>query len=192
MVTVGFIVEGDTEKVLIESDNFKNWLKQQNITIYGNVLDAKGGGNLLPKNIIPLVNQLKNADYIVILTDLEKDPNKQAVIDRIGTQHTQLIFIAVRAVEAWFLADSEALKNWLSVEVTEIYPEKTINMPWDRLKELANQCQQRGTGSSKPAFAKRMTKHWGFSLKRAAFHPNCPSAKEFYDGLLKLAASSTQ
>lgn len=60
-------------------------------------------------------------------------------------------------------------------------------MPWERLKELANDYRQSGTGSSKPAFAKRMTKHYNFSLERAANHPNCPSAKEFHDSLLQLS-----
>jgi hypothetical protein len=32
----------------------------------------------------------------------------------------------------------------------------------------------------------QMTKHYGFSLKRAADHPNCPSATEFYEFLVKL------
>ena len=190
MVKIGFIVEGNTEKIVIESESFKQWTTQQGIEIYHPVLDAKGGGNLLPKHIEPLVQRLKDADYIVILTDLEHETSPQAVRDRIGTSYTSLIFIAVKAIEAWFLADSEALRKWLKTDdVFEVYPERTVNMPWERLKELANNYKQSGTGSSKPAFAKRMTRHYGFSLERAANHPNCPSAKEFYDGLLKLSIS---
>jgi hypothetical protein len=188
VVKIGFIVEGNTEKIVIESESFKQWTTQQGIEIYHPVLDAKGGGNLLPKHIQPLVQRLKDADYIVILTDLEYEASPQAVRDRIGTSYTSLIFIAVKAIEAWFLADSEALRKWLKTDdIFEVYPERTVNMPWERLKELANNYKQIGTGSSKPAFAKRMTKHYYFSLERAASHPNCPSAKEFHDSLLKLS-----
>jgi hypothetical protein len=189
MVTIGFIVEGDTEKILIESDIFKSWANQQGISICLPVLNAKGGGNLLPENIEPLIKRLKskNPDHIVILTDLEHEANPQAVKNRIGTQYTNLIFIAVKAIEAWFLADSIALSQWLKTKVFEEYPEETATMPWERLRELAEQLKQKGTGSNKPRFAQRMTQYYGFELARAANHPNCPSAKEFHDGLIALA-----
>lgn len=182
-------MEGDTEKILIESESFKTWAKQQGITICQPVLNAKGGGNLLPENIEPLIRLLKskNPTHIVILTDLEHESNQQAVKDRIGTQYTELIFIAVKAIEAWFLADNIALSNWLKTKVFEEYPEATKAMPWDRLRELANELKQQGTGSNKPRFAQRMTQYYGFELARAANHPHCPSAKEFHDGLIELA-----
>jgi len=106
VVKVGFIVEGDTEKILLESKNFKDWTKNIGIDICHPIENAKGSGNLLPKHIVPLVERLKLQDptHIIILTDLENDPDKQSVIDRIGTDHTQLIFIAVKAIEAWFFS----------------------------------------------------------------------------------------
>ncbi len=51
MVKVGFIVEGDTEKVIVESPAFSAWLTANGITLCHPVIDAKGGGNLLPQNI---------------------------------------------------------------------------------------------------------------------------------------------
>jgi len=189
VVKVGFIVEGDTEKILLESKNFKDWTKNIGIDICHPIENAKGSGNLLPKHIVPLVERLKLQDptHIIILTDLENDPDKQSVIDRIGTDHTQLIFIAVKAIEAWFLADTLALNKWLKLEgVYEDFPEATPEMPWDRLKALASEHNKRGPGGSKPVFAKQMTKHHGFSLERAAGHANCPSATEFYNFLLNL------
>ena len=191
MVSIGFIVEGATEKILIESDNFKIWAAQNGIEICQPVLNAGGGGNLLPQNIAPLVRRLqsKNPTHIVILTDLEHETSQQAVKDRIGTDYTKLIFIAVKAIEAWFLADSEALSLWLKKSVSEMYPEKTIELPWKRLLELDNEHKptERKRGRSKPSFAKRMTKKYNFQLERAANHPHCPSAKEFHDGLISLA-----
>lgn len=189
MVKVGFIVEGDTEKILLESKNFKDWTKSIGIDICQPIENAKGSGNLLPKHIVPLVDRLKSKDavYIIILTDLENDQDKQSVIDRIGTEHTQLIFIAVKAIEAWFLADTLALNKWLKLEdVYEDFPEATPALPWERLKALANTHNKRGPGGSKPVFAKQMTKHHGFSFERAACHANCPSAKEFYGFLVEL------
>lgn len=190
MVSIGFIVEGATEKILIESDNFKTWATRHGIEICQPVLDAKGGGNLLPQNIVPLVRRLqsKNPTHIVILTDLEHETSQQVVKDRIGTDYTNLIFIAVKAIESWFLADSEALSRWLKNSVSEIYPEKTIDLPWKRLLEL--DCEHKPTerkrGRRKPSFAKRITEKYNFQLERAANHPHCPSAKEFHDGLVLL------
>jgi hypothetical protein len=188
VVKIGFIVEGDTEKIVIESDTFQKWAKTQGIEICSPVLNAKGSGNLLPQNIEPMIVQLQRAkpNHIVILTDLEYEPNEDAVRNRIGTTHTELIFVAVKAIEAWFLADTHALKKWLKIDVTEYQPENTEQMPWDRLKAIAVELGQRGTGDSKPAFAKRMVKHYEFSMASAAQHPNCPSAKKFHNGLIEL------
>jgi hypothetical protein len=198
VVTIGFIVEGDSEKILIESESFKSWTKQQGITICHPVLNAKGGGNLLPENIEPLIKRLQseNPTHIIILTDLERESNQQAVKNRIGTQYTNLIFIAVKAIESWFLADSIALSNWLleskkanleQYVYCEIFPEQTKTMPWDYFQELAEKFNRKGRGSCKPKLAKIIIEMCGFELVRAANHPHCPSAKEFHDGLIALA-----
>lgn len=91
MVRVGFIVEGDTEKIVVESSAFQSWAKSQGIEICSPVIDAKGGGNLLPQNIVPMVMQLKRSspDHIVILTDLENASSVAVVKERIGTEHSR-------------------------------------------------------------------------------------------------------
>lgn len=189
MVKIGFIVEGDTEKILLESENFQQLLGRLQLQACHPIENANGSGNLLPKHIGPLVArlQLQTPTHIVILTDLENDVDKQAVIKRIGTVFTELIFVAVKAIEAWFLADTEALGKWLKVEgVYEAVPEATPALPWERLKALADEHHKRGPGSSKPVFAKRMTEHYGFRLEQAAQHDNCPSAAAFYGFLESL------
>ena len=105
MVKVGFIVEGDSEKVLIESAGFKKWAGSQGLEICSPVINAKGGGNLLPHHIKPMLAQIERSqpDHIVILTDLEDAADVETVKARITTEHTNLIFIAVKALEAWFL-----------------------------------------------------------------------------------------
>jgi hypothetical protein len=76
------------------------------------VIDAKGGGNLLPRNIEPLVATLraKQAEHIVILTDQEDAPDSNSVKQRITNQYTELIFVAVKA---WLLAATQAVNCWL-------------------------------------------------------------------------------
>jgi hypothetical protein len=190
VVTIGFIVEGATEKVLIESKSFTDWAKQQGIKI-SRVVNAQGNGNLsfkrLPAKIDELMNGLNMGEpnYIVILTDLECEENTQIVKNRIGTEYTNLIFIAVKAIEAWFLADTEALSQWLKTNVFEEYPEKTEAMPFERLRELSLHYRQRGISGKLP-FTKSFIQKW-FDFERAANHPNCPSAKAFHDGLIELA-----
>ena len=193
MVKVGFIVEGSTEKIVIESQLFRTWALQQGIEIISPVIDAKGGGNLLPQNIEPMIRQLRlgDPDHIFIVTDLEYDPNPEIVRARIGHEHTDLIFIAVKAMEAWFLADTDAMRKWLGViDLFEHSPEETVGMPWDRLKELSAELGKRGPGGTKPGFAKKMVKHYGFSVPNAALHPNCQSVKIFHDTLSQLGSAS--
>lgn len=185
MVKVGFIVEGDTERIIVESAAFEAWLNSIDIELCRPVIDAKGGGNLLPDNIEPMVQRLRGmqVEHIVILTDLEDDPTVDEVKSRIGTAHTELVYVAVKAIEAWYLADSAALTKWLGVPYEEAHPEATVGKPWDRLKEIAAELNRRGPGNSKPGFAKKMVKHHGFTIPAAAAHTDCPSATSFCDGL---------
>ncbi len=192
MVKVGFIVEGDSEKVLIESAGFRKWASGQGLGICSPVINAKGGGNLLPHHIKPMLAQIERSqpDHIVILTDLEDAANVEAVKARITTEHTNLIFIAIKALEAWFLADTDAMRRWLNAsEFFEPAPEQTLGMPWDRLKEVAKAHGSRGPGSNKVIFAKKMCGvALQYELERAAAHPACPSAKVFRDGLVALGS----
>jgi len=51
MVKLGFIVEGATEKIILEQSDFFNYLSSLKIDFIGDVEDAEGNGNLLPHNI---------------------------------------------------------------------------------------------------------------------------------------------
>ncbi|MCJ8271004.1 MAG: DUF4276 family protein [Psychrosphaera sp.] len=193
MVKVGFIVVGSTEAIVIESLQFKQWLIAQNIELVKPVLDACGSGNLLPKYIESMVAQLNaaSAEHIVILTDLEDAPVVEVVRQRIANQHTNLIFVAVKAIEAWFLADTQAMNKWLKMtDFDELLPEQTPDLPWDRLKDITNDLDKRGPGNNKVKFAKQMVKHHGFAVPNAAQHPNCPSATDFINGLISLSQPS--
>jgi hypothetical protein len=195
VVKIGFIVEGDSEKVVIESDSFRAWAREQGVEVCSPVINAKGGGNLLPHHIQPMIAQFQvsQADHVVILTDLDDAPSIEAVKARITTQHTNLIFVAVRALEAWFLADTDAMRHWLSKDdFFEEFPEETPGMPWDRLKAVANELGARGPGPNKVIFAQRMCKTLGFRVAKASAHPNCASARQFHDGLVGLFSNLPQ
>ncbi|WP_339491425.1 MULTISPECIES: DUF4276 family protein [unclassified Pseudomonas] len=180
MVKVGFIVEGDSEKIVIESADFKAFLQANDFELVNPVVNAKGGGNLLPQNIDAYLARLdqQEVDRIVVLTDLEDEDSVDTVKERISNARIDITFVAVKALEGWFLADSNAIGKWLGVHnFDEPQPEQTPNKPWDRLKEISNGLGKRGPGN-KTAFAKKMVKHYGFSIRQAASHPQCPSAKE--------------
>ncbi|WP_431701451.1 hypothetical protein [Pseudomonas sp. BR20] len=146
------------------------------------VVDAKGGGNLLPHNIEAFIQglELQGVDKIYVLTDLEDDLSTQVVRDRIQNAKVETIFVAVKALEAWFLADTPAMSNWLKQGYQEPFPEKTVDKPFARLKEIASNLGASGPGN-KVAFAKKMVNRFGFSVAQAATHPECPSARELVD-----------
>lgn len=183
MVKVGFIVEGATEKIIIESPQFQAFLNRQGYILAEPVIDATGGGNLLPHNIEEFIERVKiaNPDKIFILTDLEEELSIENVRQRIKHSEIETIFVAVKAIESWFLADTQAMIKFLKFDdFWEEFPEQTPSKPWDRIKEIINQLNVRGVGS-KVILAKNMVKHYGFSIENSANHTNCPSAKEMID-----------
>jgi len=200
MVKIGFIAEGDSECVLLKSDSFKNWCRVVGIEIIAPVINAGGGGNLLPEfftNYEQRLSTTGHPDKIVVLTDREKAPTDKIVQRRIlavnkkktKKKRIDYVFISVKALEAWFLADSKAMSNWLKERFQEEYPERTKGTPWERIKEIASD-KSRGPGRNHLAFAQTIIKHHGFSIEQAAKHPNCPSVKEFHDTLKEWGRSN--
>lgn len=183
MVNVGFIVEGDSEKIVVESARFEQWLANCGYQLVKPVINAKGGGNLLPQNIDAFLAALQQAgaQCVAVITDLEHEASDVDVKARIATPGVSVIFVAVKALEAWFLADTEAMRRWLNVpDFFEPQPENTPDLPWQYLKEVAKAHGRRGPGS-KAAFAKRFTRHHAFDIARSARHPYCPSAQSMVD-----------
>lgn len=180
MVKVGFIVEGDSEKIVIESEGFKRFLAGCGFELVTPVINATGGGNLLPRNIQAYLDRFNglDVDQICVLTDLEEDESVAVVTQRINHADLDVVFVAVKALEAWFLADTAALAIWLGKTHVEEFPERTPKKPWDRLKEIAKAYSSRGTGASKVQFAKRMVKDYGFRVEAAASHPECSSVQQ--------------
>ncbi len=184
MVKVGFICEGETEKIIVDSTNFKNILALNNLQLV-NAIDATGNGNLLPKNITPFIESLKDdgAEKIFILTDLDEDLCITKTKERINAPETVIVIISVKQVESWFLADSITLSKVFGKEYKFDFPENE-NSPREKLREIFVVETGRGIGPSKPGFAKRILKE-GFSVLNAAAHPNCNSAKYLLSKLKK-------
>jgi len=184
MVKVAFIVEGKVEKIVIEYLNKIKWFEQFNIEIVGNVIDAKGGGNLCEKNLEKYVSQVKifEPEKIVILTDLECNRCIEEAKQRLGSCSNCQIILAKKAIEAWFLADSNLLSKLTNQKLNYFeLPESTELMPYEECKNILLQYTNRGTGT-KVVFVKKVLKH-GFKIENAAQHQNCQSAKYFIEKL---------
>lgn len=192
MVTVGFVVEGASEKRLVESELFQQWLREDcNLEVVDPVVDAAGSGNMCSHNIGVLVKNLRTEakpDKVVVLADLDPEtcaPCVQARKEIIGSQDIDLIAIAKKALESWFLADTEAMRRWLGDDIFyEAAPETLAGMPWDRLKELGRKSGQ-GPGT-KSSFSRKFVLRYEFDVRRAAQHAQCPSADYFVKRLCAL------
>ncbi len=185
MVKVGFICEGKTEKKIIESVIFQEWLIKNDIQCINPVFDAEGNGNLLPNNIRLIREELiKNgAQQIIILTDLDDDVCITLTKQRITHLDNQIVLIAVKKIEAWFLADHKTISQLVNSHVIVDLPEASDN-PFETIQQLFLEKTGRGIGTQ-PMLARRMIKY-GFSVEKAAQHPNCPSANYFLTKLQSL------
>ena len=193
MVTVGFVVEGASEKRLVENELFRKWLREDcNLKVIDPVVDAAGNGNMCSHNIETFVKNLRtiaNPDKVVVLADLDPDTCAPCVQKRkeiIGFQGIDLVTIAKKAMESWFLSDTKAMRQWLGNDTFyETHPETLDGTPWDRLKELRTQ-KGRGPGATKLSFARKFIRDHGFDVRQAAGHLHCPSARYFVERLCAL------
>lgn len=175
---VAFIVEGGTEKILLNSEPFSAWLTSLNLELVQPIVDATGGGNLLPHKIGDMIDTLKEKqpDHIFILTDLEHDPSILAVKTRLAHPEVHDCFVTILATESWFLACTEALSNWLNKTCYIDDPEnRALPKPFERLKALGLEYKNRGC-SNKKILAKQMLLH-GFTFEKVLEHSNCTSMK---------------
>jgi hypothetical protein len=189
MVKVGFIGEGKTEQLILQSPAFQGWLQQNNIDCVGRIIDAKGSGNLLPNKIDAYLEELFDyeAEKIVILTDLDNDASIAVTQQRIGQSDTQIVLVAVKKIEAWFLADSLLLSRLVDSLIHIEQPE-TFDDPFKEIRRIFETKTGQGVGT-KPILARRMLKY-GFTIQQAAEHPNCPSARYFLTTLQTIASAN--
>jgi len=171
MVKVGFVCEGDTERILIESPSFKQFLNLIRVEFIMAV-NATGNGNLLPKNIHAYTQILldNGAEEIIILTDLDEDKCITTTKQRIDSNNNYITIVSVRSIEAWFLADSITLSSLLKEKFIFRFPEEEAQ-PREVLNQLFLQKTGRGIRLSKPGFAQKMITK-GFTITNAAAHDN--------------------
>lgn len=193
VVRVGFVVEGHSEKVLVESETFRRWLDKQELKLVDPVVVA-GGQRQLEKGTtsgMGLASLLRkrsaNLDRLVVLADLDPSETVPCITERrnrVDSEAIDLVVIARKAIESWFLADTRAMRSWTNDEsYCETHPEATPNMPWDRMKEVGPVRR----GRSKVLFAKRLITEHGFDVVQAAKHPRCPTARYFVERVSALA-----
>ncbi len=182
-------MEGDTEKKIILSDNFKAYCQSQNIEILPSILPTKGQrGKDIFKNkekIDAFIEILKDngAEYIFVIRDLEDLTCVIEAKNEIASDEVSKI-IVVKAIESWFLADTKAISSYFEQDSYFHDLPESIEKPFDYLKQQNIEIKKRGI-SDKLIFAGIMLKH-GFSIENAAKHPNCPSAKYFIKKLESL------
>ncbi len=188
MVKIGFIVEGATEKIILDSEGFRSFLVKNKIAFVPNVIDATGNGNLLPKNIDPFISRLidQDATVIFVLTDLDEDLCITRTKQRLELPVNHVAIVSVKQIESWFLADSEAMGRFLSSPDFFFDNPESVNNPFAEIERLGLVYNGRGL-KYKKVLANKIVHKSGFSIERAANHPNCPSAKYFLAKLLEVA-----
>lgn len=191
---VGLIVEGRSDKIVVESDGFALWLREQGIRRGDPVVAAGGqvGSARIGRLARLLRKQIGDVDKVVQLTELDPNAAVPCISARRAFTHSpdvDLVVVAKKAMESWFLADSVAMREWSGdPDFFEEHPEETPGMPWDRLKEVGAS-GGRGPGS-KVSFAKKIVRTHGFSIVSAAKHPNCSSARYFVNRVGGLGGGS--
>lgn len=188
MVKLGFIGEGANEKTVLESANFTALLSKLGLEFVENVIDAKGGGNLLPEYLEDQIEKLqeKGATHIVILTDQEDASCITSVKSRVDPEENHVVIIAVKAIEAWFLADTAAIAAYLKFNYKCERPEEILK-PFNHIRQIRLEKAGRGVNHKKQLCSRILQS--GFSIENAANHPNCPSAKYFIEKLKSLATT---
>lgn len=191
MVKVGFIVEGASEKIILKATEFQDYLWLAGIEQIGDVIDIAGKSNLKSSSqrMNTQVQLLRDAGatWIVILRDMDNAISFSVVKDEVYQAPDTEICIAVQELESWFLADSQTLSVLFNADFHYERPE-TVLKPLELLVSLRKQFTGRGI-SDKKVFARIMLKY-GFTVEKAAQHPNCPSAHYFLTKLQTIASAN--
>jgi len=191
MVKVGFLVEGGCERIVLKSAAFQSFLAEKLIQPIGDVIDMDGKGNLQvsSKRMQSQVKALRDlgADWIVVLRDMDNAASFDSVKAEVYIANDITVCMAVQELEAWFVADSDTLSILFNTSFHYEEPE-TILKPATFLHDQRMHYTQRGIKDKKGFAATMINK--GFSIERAAGHPNCPSARYFLNKLQTLASAN--
>jgi hypothetical protein len=185
VVKVGFIVEGFCERIILKSAAFATYLGKQGIELVSDVVNLEGKGALNTARMQTQVQVLrdKGAEHIIVLRDLDDAPCFTSAKQEVFQAYDVKICIAVRELEAWYLADSQTLSTIFQRKFYFDEPEAEVK-PIETLKRLRQDYQGVGI-SDKKLFTKLMLRE-GFTIEQSAQHPNCSSARYFLNKLQNL------
>ncbi len=193
MVKVGFIVEGATEKIILERSDFFTYLCSLKIDFEEEVIDAEGKNNLLPHKILQFTQRLtdKGVSKIFILTDKDDATCFTSIKNTILPLADQILIVSVKEIEAWFLSDTEAMRKFTTDSTFTCSNPELINEPFQEIRDLLKATTGKLLGKrKKKVLADIMTTN-NFSILKAAEHPNCNSAKYFLKKIKELSPSQT-
>jgi hypothetical protein len=194
MVKVGFIVEGQTESILLQSPAFNDILRQHNIELI-NVINAGGCSNLLPHNIEGYLQSLEKngAEKIIILTDLDQDICITQTKKRINARPQDIVVIAIQQIESWFLACTPAMRQLLRNDDFFFPLPEAEKAPYHAINQLMVKHISRGIGNNRAGkirLVKRLVEEHGLDLSISAQHPACPSVRYFIEKVIGLGTGS--
>lgn len=185
MVKLGIICEGETEGIIFNTPEFEQLLQNFNVELIG-VVETGSKTQYFEDRLLKHREILldKGAEKIIVLLDLDRDTCITFTKQDIREFDDQIIIVAVKEFENWYLADSAALSNLINRQVYIESPEQD-----DNAEKTIIQLRGKGFGHSKPRLANAI-KRCGFTIENAAHHPNCPSARYFLTKLQTLASAN--
>lgn len=175
-----FLVEGETEEIIVKHLEQTKWFGQFQIDIKA-IINVGGNGNFCTHNISKFVKQAETFQpyKIVVLTDMDCSTCVEEAKKRLGFCNKCVLVLAKKAIESWFLADTDFMRTFtLNGSYYCVSPETTVMMPFDEMGNILRLNNQRGTRPSKPRFAKRVIRD-GFSIDRALMHSNATNLQYF-------------
>ncbi len=175
MVKVGFICDGETEKIIFESPKFQELLTKYKLEFVG-AIKYKGGKIKRDTDMLIL---RKYAKKVIIIKDLEQLPDKEALLKELKKKetitHENIVVVVKRMIEAWLLADNITIGEIVRKKQKIFTNPENETDPHGTLKRILG---NRYRYLSKPAIAKLFIDK-GFTIENAANHKQCHSAREF-------------
>lgn len=175
-------VEGYSDQILLNGQN--NWFKSLGFDI--NIYQTGGRGTMIKKaRGYNWMATLDGAKQIIFMPDLNTDACAMLTRENLGmdSEKNTVTIVMIRELEAWVLADGEAIQNSIGVEYrpagqtdTEAYPKRKLH------SLMANKL---GYPPTATLACKIVAPH--FSIQRAANYNT--SAKRFTDYLKKISCN---
>ncbi len=190
MVKLGIICEGETEPIVLDTADFRLFIAQFSIELIG--VTQAGGKKEYESDRIDKHRQIlldRGAERIIVLVDLDTDKCITSMKQAISQHEDQLIIVAVKEFENWYLADEQSVSRFVGTTITCTFPEQDSDATTTIIDLGISSGHFKRFRKSKVLLAKAMVNN-GFTIEKAAQHPNCPSAHYFLTKLQTLASAN--